>query len=113
MVISYEVYSVDMWEYVDRVSRDDLWANRSSIYFPTLSQTAGRQCGKGGQINQTDDEYVDITEPPKADGLDLEMTGEKANKLLTVLIYGTQKGIFNSNRNLFAAAQANIKHPRA
>ena len=44
-------------------------------------QTAGGQGVSGSQGRQDDDEYIDLTEPPKDEGSDLEMTAEKANKL--------------------------------
>jgi len=44
-------------------------------------QTAGSQGVSGSQGRQDDDEYIDLTEPPKDEGSDLEMTAEKANKL--------------------------------
>lgn len=44
-------------------------------------QTAGGQGLSGSQGRQDDDEYIDLTEPPKDEGSDLEMTAEKANKL--------------------------------
>lgn len=43
-------------------------------------QTTGSQ-GVSGSQGQDDDEYIDLTEPPKDEGSDLEMTAEKANKL--------------------------------
>lgn len=44
-------------------------------------QTTGSQGVSGSQGRQDDDEYIDLTEPPKDEGSDLEMTAEKANKL--------------------------------
>ena len=41
----------------------------------------GSQEGQGGQNLTDNEEYIDLTEPPKDEGSDLEMTAEKADKL--------------------------------